>query len=157
MPAMNFQRFLVPAGCLVLAAWAYGVSGWHGILLVAGGLVMWLLMQYTRVMAVLRRANNRPVGTVASAVMLNAKLKKGAALLHVVALTKSLGTLRTPEGAEPEVYRWTDNTDSFVDATFVHGKLDAWRLTRPPAADAALGGTIPAHGAPAPAPDAPSP
>jgi hypothetical protein len=133
---MNLQRFLVPAGCLVLAAWAYRTSGWHGILLVAGGLVMWLLMQYTRVMAVLRRANNRPVGTVASAVMLNAKLKKGAALLHAVALTKSLGALRTPEGAEPEVYRWTDNSGSFVDATFVHGKLDAWRLTRPAADDA---------------------
>jgi hypothetical protein len=143
MPAMNVQRFLVPVGCLALAAWAYSAYGWHGILLVAGGLLMWLLMQYTRVMAVLRRANNRPVGTVASAVMLNAKLKKGAALLHVVALTKSLGELRSPADTQPEVYRWTDNTRSFVDATFVEGRLGAWRLTRPPADDAA--------------PDAPSP
>lgn len=147
---MKFQRFLVPIGCLALAAWAYGAYGWHGVLLVTGGLVMWLLMQYTRVMAVLRRANDRPVGTVASAVMLNAKLKKGATLLHAVALTKSLGQLRSPEGAQPEVYRWTDNGESFVDASFVEGRLDTWRLTRPQAGDAPDADPSAAPGAPAP-------
>ena len=71
---------------------------------------MWLLLHFTRMMQVLKRAANRPVGFVDSAVMLNAKLRPGVTLLHVVALTRSLGELRSPKARQPELYRWTDGS-----------------------------------------------
>jgi hypothetical protein len=80
---------------------------------------------------VLKRAANRPIGYVDSAVMLNAKLKSGMTLLHVVAMTKSLGARQSPKDTQPEVYRWTDGTESHVTATFGDGKLLQHALFRP--------------------------
>lgn len=132
---MNFLKLLVPVGCLVLLAAAFSAYGWRGLLVVGGGITMWLLLHFTRMMTVLKRAADRPVGYVGSAVMLNAKLKPGVNLLHVVALTRALGVLRSPEGTQPEIYRWTDGSDSYVDCTFAHGKLVSWQLTRPAPAE----------------------
>jgi hypothetical protein len=39
-------------------------------------------------MNVMRKAANRPMGYVGSAVMLNARLKPGVNLMHVVAMTR---------------------------------------------------------------------
>jgi hypothetical protein len=39
--------------------------------------------------------------------------------------------LRSPKDVQPEVFRWTDGSNSYVDCTFVHGKLADHRLTRP--------------------------
>ncbi|MDD5334653.1 MAG: glycerate kinase, partial [Rhodoferax sp.] len=86
---------------------------------------------FTRVMQVLKRAANRPIGYVDSAVMLNAKLKPGVTLLHVVALTKALGELKSVKDVQPESYRWTDGTESYVNCEFHHGKLKKWELMRP--------------------------
>jgi hypothetical protein len=63
--------------------------------------------------------------------MLNAKLKPRATLMHVVAMTRSLGELRSPKDEQPEVYRWTDTGGSYVDCTFAGGKLVGHQLTRP--------------------------
>jgi hypothetical protein len=93
---------------------------------------MVLLLQFNRAMQVLRRAAERPVGSVASAVMLNAKLKPRATLMHVVAMTRAIGELRTAKDAQPEVFRWTDEGGSWVDATFVGGRLTEWTMFRPP-------------------------
>jgi hypothetical protein len=68
---------------------------------------------------------------VASAVMLNAKLKKGVNLMHVIAMTRSLGKLLTEKDAQPEIFTWTDSSDSVVTCTFVGGKLTEWALVRP--------------------------
>ena len=92
---------------------------------------MWLLLHFTRMMQVLKRAANRPVGFVDSAVMLNAKLRPGVTLLHVVALTRSLGELRSPKARQPELYRWTDGSGSWVECEFHAGKLKRWTLERP--------------------------
>jgi hypothetical protein len=105
---------------------------WSGVALVAGALMMWAMLHFTRLLHVLKRSAQSPIGYVGSAVMLNAKLKKGVSLLHVMALTKSMGQLQTPKGAQPEVFRWTDPSDSHVTCTFVNGKLDVWELVRPP-------------------------
>jgi hypothetical protein len=67
--------------------------------------------------------------------MLNAKLKPGVTLLHVVAMTRSLGELRSAPDTQPETYRWQDGGESHVDAVFVDGKLREWTLARPPTAD----------------------
>jgi hypothetical protein len=92
---------------------------------------MFLLMHFNRTMQVLKRAADRPIGSVPSAVMLNAKLRPKATLLHVIAMTRSLGEQRSPKDAQPEVFRWTDEGGSWVDATFVNGKLTEWKLVRP--------------------------
>jgi hypothetical protein len=63
--------------------------------------------------------------------MLNAKLQKGKTLMHVIAMTKALGELLTDKDAQPEVFRWTDGTQSHVTCTFLNGKLQSWALFRP--------------------------
>ena len=121
---------LAAAALLILSHRAYG---WAGLAAAGGGLLMWLLLHFTRVMTVLKRAANRPVGHVDSAVMLNAKLRPGVTLLHVTALTRALGQRQTAEGEEPEVYVWRDNGGSSVTAEFVGGQLLRWKLDRPAA------------------------
>jgi len=128
---MNLQQILVPLGGLVLLIVGYRSWGWSGVAAVAGGIVMFLLLHFTRTMQVMRRAADRPIGYIGSAVMLNAKLKPKMTLLHVIAMTRSLGELRSPRDEQPEVYRWADGGGSYVDATFAEGKLVQWALTRP--------------------------
>ena len=133
---MNFQKIMVPVLGVTAVVLAYRFYGWAGVAAVATGLVMWTLLHFTRMMQVLKRAANRPIGYVDSAVMLNAKLKPGMTLLHVVAMTKSLGALQTEKNAQPEVFRWSDGSQSHVTSTFVNGKLAHHELFRPVVADA---------------------
>ncbi len=128
---MPFKKFLIPAGGVFLVAYAFYAYSWPGVAVALGGLVMWMLLHFTRMMQVLQRASNRPIGTVASAVMLNAKLQPGVTLMHVVAMTKSLGALQSPKDTQPEVFRWTDNSDSHVTCEFSQGKLVKWEMVRP--------------------------
>jgi hypothetical protein len=137
MAAMNFQRILVPLLAIGLVALAYVYYKWTGVALVASGLVTWGLLHFNRMMQVLKRTADQPIGYVGSSVMLNAKLKKGATLMHVVAMTKALGQLLTEKDAQPEVFRWTDGTKSHVTCTFLGGKLQSWELFRPEQADEA--------------------
>ncbi len=133
--AMNFQKIFVPIAGVAVVALAYRSFGWAGVAAGVGALMMWLLLHFTRMMQVLRRAANRPIGYVDSAVMLNAKLKPGMTLLHVVAMTRSLGALQSDKDAQPEVFRWTDAGQSHVTCTFVGGKLANHALFRPTVPD----------------------
>ena len=128
---MQFQKILIPVGGVVLVVAAYRAYGWAGVVVACGALVMWLLLHFTRMMQVLKRAANRPIGFVDSAVMLNAKLRPGVTLLHVVAMTRSLGELTSPKASQPECFRWTDGSRSWVDCEFHAGKLRKWTLVRP--------------------------
>jgi hypothetical protein len=139
---MNFQKILVPVLGVVLIALAWRSYGWSGVALVAGAIVMWVLLHFNRMMQALRRASSRPIGYVDSAVMLNAKLKPGVNLLHVVSMTRALGELLSPKDEQPEIYRWTDTTDSHVTCEFNGGKLVKWELVRP--VEGAGGGETPA-------------
>ena len=71
-------------------------------------------------------------------------LKRGMTLMHVIAMTRSLGQLRSEKDVQPEVYRWTDGSDSWVDCTFAAGRLIGHEMQRPqpqepaPAQDATL-------------------
>ena len=132
---MNFNKILVPIAVVLFTAGAWQQFGWAGIALAAGGVVMWVLLHFTRLMTILKKAADRPIGHVASAVMLNARLKKGMTLMHVIAMTKSLGALQSPKGEQPEIFTWTDAGASTVTCTFVGGKLELWALDRPQAAD----------------------
>ncbi|MEY5100543.1 MAG: hypothetical protein RJA36_3262 [Pseudomonadota bacterium] len=128
---MRYKALLLWAGLAGLLALAYRQFGWQGVALASGGLLMWLLLHFNRLMHVMRRASNRPVGHVASAVMLNAKLQAGRPLLHVIAQTRSLGERLSAEGAQPEIYRWRDESGSSVTCEFQGGKLVSWQLERP--------------------------
>ena len=128
---MNLRRILIPAGGVLLLELAYRSYGWGGVAAAASAIVMFLLLHFTRAMQVLKRAADRPIGYVDSAVMLNVKLRAGRTLLHVVALTRALGEPRSPRDAQPELYRWTDAGGSWVDAQFNDGKLREWTLVRP--------------------------
>ena len=131
---MNPQKIFLPILGVVLVGAAYRGYGWPGVALVTGGIVMWMLLHFTRMMRVLQQASNRPIGYCDSAVMLNAKLKPGVNLLHVMAMTRAIGEQLSPKEQQPEVYRWTDGGGSHVTCEFVHGKLAKWELFRPQAA-----------------------
>ena len=129
---MNFQKFLVPAALLVGSVLAFRYYGWPGLAAAVSVLVFWALLNFNRMLQVLKRAANRPMGFTDSAVMLNAKLKPGMTLLHVVAMTRALGQLSSAKGEQPEVFVWADGSDSRVTCTFVGGKLSDHELFRPP-------------------------
>jgi hypothetical protein len=128
---MNFSKILIPMGVVLFIAGAWHQYQWQGVAIATGAVVMWILLHFTRMVTVMSRAANRPVGHVASAVMLNVKLQKGVNLMHVIALTKSLGERLSEENAQPELFKWTDSGDSFVVCTFKDGKLKSWEMTRP--------------------------
>jgi hypothetical protein len=128
---MNFQRIVLPILGVVVVIVAWRGYGWPGVALAGGGIVMWMLLHFTRMMKVLQRASARPVGFCDSAVMLNAKLRPGVNLLHVVAMTRAIGEQLSPKEQQPELYRWTDGSGSHVTCEFLHGKLVKWELFRP--------------------------
>lgn len=125
---MDWQRLAVVAGAVALGAGAPGLA------LLGSGVVLWFMLHYTRLITIMKRAQERPIGHIGSAVMLNAKLKVGMPLLQVIAVTRSLGRRLSPADAEPEQYRWTDPGDSQVTAEFHRGRLVRWWLERPPPA-----------------------
>src|SRR3954464_13290602 len=130
MPAMDFNKILLPILGAVLVAVGWRTAGWGGVALAGGAIVMYLLLHFNRMMAVLRKAANRPKGYVGRAVMLNAKLKPGVNIRHVMAVTNSLGELLSAEGEQPEVFRGTDGTASTVTCEFARGRLVKWELHR---------------------------
>ena len=132
---MNLQTILIPLAIIAAAALAWQSYGWKGISVVVSMLVFGILLHFSRMMQVLKRAANRPIGYVGSAVMLNAKLKPGVTLLHVVAMTKALGELKSVKDQQPELYRWTDGTESHVTCEFFGGKLVKWEMLRPESAE----------------------
>ena len=132
---MNLRNILVPIGLIVLMIAAYQSASWPGVAAVAGGIIMWGLLHFTRLMSIMKKASNRPIGYVGSAVMLNVKLKPKVSLMHVVAMTRSLGERLSEDGQHPEIYRWTDGTNSSVTCEFVNGRLMKWELQRPQQTD----------------------
>lgn len=115
-----------------LAIAALGVGwqayGWQGVLLAVSIIVFWLLLQFSRTMRVMRKAAERPMGDVSSAVMMNAKLHAGIPLLDVIRMTGSLGR-RTAE--TPETYAWADAGGAEVEVVFENGRVARWTFSRP--------------------------
>jgi hypothetical protein len=140
---MNLQKILVPVLGIAVIALAWRAWQWPGVALAAGGIVMWMLLHFTRMMKVLQRAANRPVGWCDSAVMLNAKLRPKVTLLHVLAMTRAIGEQLSPPEQQPEVFRWTDGGGSSVTCEFANGKLVKWELFRPEGAPEAGGSPAP--------------
>ncbi len=132
MPSFySLQKILAPLGALGLLVLAYRGYGWLGVAGAVGALVMWVLLHVSRMLQVMQRAANRPPGYVDSAVMFHARLRKGMTLLHVLAMTRALGEPLTDVDVQPEVFRWTDDSQSSVRCEFVDGRLKNWSLLRP--------------------------
>ena len=115
---------------LALAALVVGWRGygWPGVALAVSVIVFWLLLEFSRSMRVLRDAGQAPVGHIDSAVMLNAKLRRGLRMAQVVKLTRSLGQHVSDD---PEVWQWGDEGGARVVITFVDGRCAQWSLQRP--------------------------
>ena len=114
---------------LALAAVVLGFVtwGWPGVLLALTVVVFWLLLQFSRALRAMREAGSRPVGQVASAVMLNASLHRGMRLTQVITKTRSLGVKLADE---PETFGWTDAAGDSVRVEFTAGRCSAWVLQR---------------------------
>ena len=125
---------------VVGVALGYLQFGWRGVALAVSAIVFWLLLQFTRALRAMRTAGGAPVGMVASAVMLQARLQKGQRLMDVIQLTRSLGQKLSDE---PETYRWQDPSDAAVTVVLQGGRVTEWTFTRPPEA---LGGATPGTG-----------
>lgn len=137
MPLSVFRSKPLIARSVALLALAalgflgYRAYGWAGLALAGGALVMWALLNMSRMLVVLRRTAQSPVGSVASAVMLHARLERGMPLLKVLALTRALGQMLSAPGNEPVQYQWTDASQASVRCNFAHGRLADWELLRP--------------------------
>lgn len=129
---MNPKQMVWPVVAVLLIAGSWRAGGWPGAALAVTGIVTWMLLHFSQMMRLLKRAADRPIGHVDSAVMLQAKLKKHLTLLQVVGLSRALGQLESPPDTQPEVYRWTDPGGAFVRAEFTGGRLVRWTFGRPP-------------------------
>jgi hypothetical protein len=54
------MKFLIPLGLAALFVVAWTSQGWAGIAMVGGGVVMWALLHFTRMLTVLKRAPTAP-------------------------------------------------------------------------------------------------
>lgn len=52
---MNARNVMIPLGLLALLYLAYDSLGWKGVAAVGGGILMWLLLHFTRLMTVMPR------------------------------------------------------------------------------------------------------
>ncbi len=121
---------------VVAVALGWVQYGWQGVLLAVSGIVFWLLMQFTRALRAMRAAGGAPVGSLDSAVMLQAKLKPRMRLMDVILLTHSLGEkLDAPLGShapdQPETFRWTDASGASVTLRLQGGRVIDWTFARP--------------------------
>lgn len=101
--------------------------GWQGVVLAVTVIVFWLLLELSRGLRALREAAGAPVGSVANAVMLNARLHAGMRLPQVLKFTRSLGRQLS---AEPEVWAWADAGGDEVRVTMQSGRVSSWQLVR---------------------------
>ena len=135
LPSLRTKPLLTRALAMLALAGlgflGYRAYGWAGLALAGGALVMWALLHISRMLVVLRRTAQNPVGSVASAVMLHARLERGMALLQVLALTRALGQMLNAPDDEPVQYQWTDASHATVRCNFANGKLVDWELLRP--------------------------
>lgn len=115
---------------LALAALISGglLYGWKGVILALTIVVFWLLLQFAKLMRIMRMASDAPVGHIESAVMLNAKLQAGMKLIELLPMTRSLGRKLSDT---PETYGWIDPGGIQVEVVMASGKVQSWSMVRP--------------------------
>ena len=124
---------------LALAAVVLGWMqwGWQGVVAAVTFVVFWLLLQFSRALKVMRQASGAPVGRVASAVMVHARLRTGMRLLDILPITRSLGEAATPASdaggrlGVREAFVWADDSGARVRVELSGGRVVRWALERP--------------------------
>ncbi len=131
---------------MALAALTVGYLGygWPGVVLAVTVIVFWLLLQFSRALRALREASGQPVGQVANAVMLHARLQRGQRLVDVLRLTRSLGQPLHGSGARAdagihEAFAWQDAGGDTVQVELHNGRVVHWRLLRAAGRDPVAG------------------
>ena len=112
---------------VIAVAVGYVSWGWQGVVLAVSVVVFWLLLQFSRVIRVMRQAAGRPVGAIDNAVMLQARLKPGMLLMDILKLTRSLGQKLADE---PETWVWTDGGGDRVRVEMRNGRSAVITLER---------------------------
>lgn len=111
---------------VVIAAVQYG---WQGLVFALTAVVFWLLLQMSRLLRTMRRAAERPIGHVDSAVMLHSQLRPGMRLVDVIAKAGSLGQ-RERAGSDDD-WRWADEGGTAVRVHLdAQGRLERHELDR---------------------------
>jgi len=124
---VNLQALIGWALAVAAIAIGWVQWGWQGVVLAATMIVFWLLLQFSRALRTLRNAGRAPLGHVASAAMLNARLHPGMRLPQVLALTKSLGQKIADD---PETFEWADPGGDRVRLELRQARLATWTLLR---------------------------
>jgi hypothetical protein len=130
---------------VLAVALAWVQWGWQGVTLAVTMVVFWLLLQFSRVLRVMRQAGRAPVGQVASAVMLHAKLAPGMRLIDILPLANSLGE---KVADDPETFVWRDATGASVRVELVDGRCRRWQVVRPPSTASEASGAAAAAASP---------
>ena len=116
---------------VLAVALGYLQWGWRGVLLALTVIVFWLLLQFRKVLRVMRAAGAAPVGQVPNAVMLHSRLRPGMRLTDILPLTRSLGRKVSDEtGTTPEAFEWADGAGDRVTVELRRGRLVRSTLTR---------------------------
>lgn len=116
----------VSAGLALLALILGGVLlGWQGVIFAMAGIVVWLGLQMSRLMRVMKLAGAAPPGSVTDAAALASRLHAGMKLVELIALAGSLGNKQAPE-----TFIWSDAGGNAVEVVLKQGRLAEWRLVR---------------------------
>ncbi|MDT9001895.1 hypothetical protein RQP53_21640 [Paucibacter sp. APW11] len=129
-------------GLLSLAALFAGglLLGWKGVVLALTVIVFWLLLQFSRLMRVMKQAGAAPLGSLkGSALMLHSQLKPGMPLLELLKLSGSLG-----KKTAPDAYTWQDAGGDRLEIRLHKGRVQHWTLTRATEAPAPATDDLPA-------------
>ena len=94
---MNVSKWMIPIAAVLGLVGAYQAYSWPGVAFAVTALVMLALMHFNRLVHVLKRAADRPVGYVGSAVLLHAKPTSGGTLMHPVAPPQPPGQPLSPQ------------------------------------------------------------
>jgi len=129
MSPMTDPRLGWALAALALVA-GYAGWGWRGLVLAVTVIAFWLLLQFNRALRAMRQAAQAPVGRVASAVMLHARLKPGMPLVDILPIAGSLGQSLPvgPAEAGVERYLWQDAGGRRVVVELRGGRLQSWQI-----------------------------
>jgi hypothetical protein len=120
LPSINA---LLAGGAVIVGWWAYG---WQGLVLAFTLIAFWTILQFNRATRVMRNAAQRPIGTIDSVAMVQARLETGQTLLEVLPITGSLGVKLN----DRDEWQWTDAGGNDIVLVFRRGVLVRWAVAR---------------------------
>jgi hypothetical protein len=106
---------------LLLGGW---LLAWQGVIFAMAGIVAWLVWEMVQLARLMKLAGAAPLGSVADAEALHARLREGLRLEELLRLTGSLGQ-KLP--GPVKAYAWQDAQGRRVEVQLVKGRVSVWR------------------------------